>query len=390
MNRNFEIDGLRGWAALNVIFFHFFRETFGKIHPYLHKDIFDFILNGHFMVMIFFILSGDALSFSFFSNRKTDTTIRLAITRYFRLTFPILVSCVLVWFAMHVKLVFNIEASTIVDRKEWLGTFINFRQGPLSAVQYALEGVYFHNTEGRVYNPFLWTMPIEFLGSLIVFINIFVLGRQKNVLLILIPQAVFFLYFSENYFLFIAGMILGYLRSVGLFTAIRAIKWNWVFLLLFILLTFVVYNFYLEQVEAAFNRLTLGRIDSDSLLFIFATAVVFLCYSSNILTIFFSTGFSRFLGDISFPLYVFQFNILVSLTSFMIIYFNKMGLLMNETYLIIPIISILATIGIATIFRVMEKKYLQMINSFVAKNTVEEQESFDLPSPKQKSSVKAA
>jgi peptidoglycan/LPS O-acetylase OafA/YrhL len=375
MNRNHEIDGIRGWAAFNVILFHFFRETFGKVYPYLHNEIFNFIFNGHFMVLVFFILSGDALSFSFFSNRKTDTTVRLAAARYFRLTFPILVSCMLIWLAMRMNLTFNIEASAIVDRKVWLGSFINFKQSFLSALQYSLEGVYFHNSEGRVYNPFLWTMPIEFLGSLIVFMNIFILQRQKNALLILIPQALFFLYFSEYYFLFISGMILGYLRSINLFKTIHEMKLNWMLLPLFLFLAFFVFNFHLEQAETIFNMVTLGLVDSDSLLLVFALMIVFLCYSSNALVKFFSTRFSRFLGDISFPLYVFQFNVLVTITSFMIVHFNKNGLLVNGLYwMIIPIISILATIAIATVFRMVERKYLQGINALIAQNTVEEEQ----------------
>src|SRR5262245_41931407 len=60
-----EIDGVRGWAALSVLFFHLFWELFGGVVPAFRSSILRFWLDGPLAVYIFFVLSGDALSWPF-------------------------------------------------------------------------------------------------------------------------------------------------------------------------------------------------------------------------------------------------------------------------------------------------------------------------------------
>lgn len=95
--RYIEIDGIRGWAALSVVLFHFFPETFGVIFPFLHNPIFGFMSDGGLAVFVFFILSGDALSLSFFKTKDDKVITKIILARYFRLTFPIVISCFIVF-----------------------------------------------------------------------------------------------------------------------------------------------------------------------------------------------------------------------------------------------------------------------------------------------------
>lgn len=86
-----EIDAIRGWAALSVVCFHVFWETFGIAVPWLRNPYTACFLAGQFDVILFFILSGDALSFPFFHGGNVRYLQRAAFKRYPRLTVPIVV-----------------------------------------------------------------------------------------------------------------------------------------------------------------------------------------------------------------------------------------------------------------------------------------------------------
>ncbi|MBV1824216.1 acyltransferase family protein [Komagataeibacter oboediens] len=63
------LDGIRGIASLSVVIFHFFHEALGSFVPVFRSRIFYTIFDGHEDVMIFFILSGDALSISYLRKK---------------------------------------------------------------------------------------------------------------------------------------------------------------------------------------------------------------------------------------------------------------------------------------------------------------------------------
>lgn len=365
--RNFEIDGIRGWAAFIVLIFHFFKETFGRYYPVFNHNVFGVFFDGQLMVFIFFVLSGDALSISFFRSMSADNTHRIVVARYFRLTFPILITCFLSYICLKLNLTYNTEASVIVNREDWLGIFLNFDESFMGFLRYSLEGVYMHHDVYSSYNPFLWTMSVEILGSIIVFLNVFVLGKIKQEirLWVLILQTLFFLFFSEFLALFVFGMILGYLRSQGVFKKFGDLKYNYLFLLIFALLVFLIMPFERERIYHYIDLITLKKFTHLSYTFVYAGLIVFLIYSSNRLKSLFSGRVSLFLGEISFPIYILQFNVLVTLSSWMIIWFNTLNILDTWMFLLIPIISIFCTILLALCFRFLEKSFLNKMNNII-------------------------
>lgn len=355
-----------------MIFFHFFAEIFGRMFPYLHSPYLNFVLNGHLMVLVFFILSGDALSYSFFRDKDIRATARIATARYFRLALPILISCMLVWLSMRTMITHNLDAASVVHREDWLGNFIDFAPSFTGALKYSLNGVFFHHALKTSYNPFLWPMAIELMGSLLVFVNVLILSRHRSPLVVLCVEAVYFFVFSEFYFLFVLGMIFGYLRSRGTFARLRALKANWLFLAAFLFIGLIVFTFWKQPMQSLFTTVTFDRIDAESLNFLWAGLIVFVVYSSASLARFFGNALSRFLGEISFPLYVFQFNVLVTFTSFLIVVTDASGRLNGRTYWIIALSSIAVTVVVAWAFRFFEKKYLSFVNGKIRTAMVEE------------------
>jgi peptidoglycan/LPS O-acetylase OafA/YrhL len=373
--RNHEVDGLRGWAALGVLFFHFFQESFGQLFPFLHDPIFGFILNGHLMVLIFFILSGDALSASFFSSDDLNTSARVALARYFRLTFIIVISCLLSYILMEFGLTWNLIAAPIIHREDWLGLFLDFEQSIGSVVRYMIEGVYFHHNVDSSYNPFLWTMSIEMFGSMLVFVNLLILSkvREKLQIRILCIEFCFLWVFGEYSCLFILGMILGKLRTMNFFASLKLFRWNIVFLIAFVGVSFWLMPYHQDTLFSIVDSLSLNQLYHESYLFLWAGFVVFMVYSSRHLAWFFATGLSRYLGNISFPLYVIQFNVLVSITSFAILYANDAGFLKSHYAFIIPLTSVVITLVLATCIAFIERKFLKAMSRFISSKVMRPQ-----------------
>jgi peptidoglycan/LPS O-acetylase OafA/YrhL len=82
------LDGLRGIAALSVVFYHiniyldFTKSAFQSHLPLIILNIF---ANGHSAVALFFVMSGFVLSFKYFQQKSTPAYIPFLIQRGFRL-----------------------------------------------------------------------------------------------------------------------------------------------------------------------------------------------------------------------------------------------------------------------------------------------------------------
>jgi len=113
--RNKALDGLRGLAAVSVIFYHSILhhevlisgvlivpiQNLSSARDVLTK-IFLFIFNGNNAVLLFFVISGLVLNLSL-DKSATDqiagTTIRFAVRRIFRL-YPAMIVCMLAYFVL--------------------------------------------------------------------------------------------------------------------------------------------------------------------------------------------------------------------------------------------------------------------------------------------------
>jgi peptidoglycan/LPS O-acetylase OafA/YrhL len=308
-----EIDGLRGWAALSVVAFHIFWETFGIVQPGIRNPVLGFFLDGSLAVSVFFVLSGEALSSAFFAGKGDRALAKLAVKRYPRLTIPILATSVLTFVLLKAGAVNNHAASTLVHREDWLGSFL--LQVPVSAaytLKFALFRVY---TDVRVpwsMSPFLWTMRIEMLGSLLVFAVLPLFRFLKYPLIALALGALVFMREESTspFACFAFGMIFSAARLRGLFArahenpGVLAISWCAVILLA------------ATDGIAHWKEFGLIRDHIEPL----AIALVFSIFCNRHLSNFFSSRLSRRLGTISFPVYLIQFPILVTVMSDAIVY----------------------------------------------------------------------
>jgi peptidoglycan/LPS O-acetylase OafA/YrhL len=308
------LDGARGWSALSVVLFHVFWETFGGLVPAFRNPLTGFLCDGQLAVCVFFVLSGEALSAAFFAGKGDAATIRLAVKRYPRLAIPILASCLIVFALDRCGLVYSAQATEIVQRGDWMGGWLHAPLTLGSTLRYSLYDVFVSGDIESAINPMLWTMKIELMGSILVFALLLAwkrLSRPRLLILTLFVGAAVAPIEMSNYLsCFFAGMTFADWRARGFFNP-PGRRCCWAPLIL------------IAAVGAADGLLHCVGYDGGKAAF--AVLLMLAVYSSPPLAAFFSGGLSRALGRISFPLYLVQFPVLLSLTSGMIVAASAAG-----------------------------------------------------------------
>ncbi|WP_051943365.1 MULTISPECIES: acyltransferase family protein [Luteibacter] len=184
MRKDISADGLRGLAAVNVLLCHLFLAFLPGGFAWIYPDtttpdamrgVVDHVIafqplsvlwNGEFAVCIFFVLSGYVLTKSFIDTGDTGSFRLRASRRYLRLGVPIFGSVMFAWFVMAMGWSHAVEAGHL-SGSTWLA---DFWKKPPDFIEALRDGTYGTILGGwSRFNPTLWTMKIELLGSMFVF-----------------------------------------------------------------------------------------------------------------------------------------------------------------------------------------------------------------------------
>jgi peptidoglycan/LPS O-acetylase OafA/YrhL len=301
------LDGLRGWAALSVIIFHMHWEIFGIKFPVFRNPVSSLLGNGSLAVAIFFTLSGYVLTIGRWRSPDNGNLLLTLVRRYLRLEIPIMGAVLIAYFLMEFHLIYSVPAGPIVDRGDWLGQFADFEPNFLDALNFATLRAFGYSPVNN-YGPFLWTMAVELLGSIVV-LTISQRARSGRW-----PYAALLLFGA----LFVpvlpiaaclpAGALIALLQRDGILFRNEPSE---------------------QQGRAATIVGLLAWAMAAYLQFVFSNAlpvsitgiVIFLCVMrSPRLQAFFDLPLSRWLGHISFPLYLIQIAVIGSLTSWLIVW----------------------------------------------------------------------
>lgn len=209
------LDSLRGIAALVVVFTHFSGSFFSDFIHDLHLSYrtgfesliytltINNLFNGRFAVFIFFVLSGYVLTHRFFATGDQSILSSSAIRRYFRLLPPILLSLACSFGILLVFLPLIGSLAEITDQV-WLFNYFDRPLDPMSLLRQAFWGSFFDSSP--VYNMVLWTMGVEFLGSMLVFAFACLFGKTRNRWAFYLVAGLFLL--NTYYLAFLLGMLL--------------------------------------------------------------------------------------------------------------------------------------------------------------------------------------
>jgi peptidoglycan/LPS O-acetylase OafA/YrhL len=335
------LDGLRGWGALMVFLYHLIVQLlFNTAPPYQSKYL-AFLLDGDFAVFIFFVLSGFVLSIKFVISPGKYSLTQAVIARYFRLMLPIIITSFVAYMLMLAHAMYNVPASVPANAPQWLGVYFNFEPTLAYFLQFNLYYVFFNFNPGANFNPVLWTIAYEFTGSMLVYLIIGFFRTDKNKTY-LVPIAFIILFNLFNNPI-IACFAMGYLFAelyVAYSQRLEKSPWvSWVATALFAV-PVICSTFY--------------RTGHHFYIALLASLLVLSVTFSSVLKRFFSNKVSRFLGRISFPLYLIHLPLICSFSSYLFLYLPTQGYSNQATANIIVATSVPLGLLIAWIFYPIE------------------------------------
>ena len=163
-------------------------------------------------------MSGYVLVRPFFLAKDLGILTSAAFKRYWRLMPPAAISVFAAYLLLRFH-AFTAMSAEHITGSIWLENKWTFLPHLHDALYQAFVGAFF-NMDVPSYNPLLWTMTIEFLGSMLIFAVAAIVGAKAKRWLVYAGLVVLF---SRTYFLgFIVGLILAdYLSHPGTIARIR-------------------------------------------------------------------------------------------------------------------------------------------------------------------------
>lgn len=166
------LEALRGYASIIVVLHHFALGFLPDFKARMSEGVpaytLGWLLNGTGAVYVFFLLSGFVLTLKYFESGDGKALIQAAIKRLPRLWPPAAYGVLLGYLALRFHLNFNTEASAL-SGSDWLAKFAYADQShDVSAFRAVKESItLFFRYRVLQFNSNLWTMVVEFYGSLL-------------------------------------------------------------------------------------------------------------------------------------------------------------------------------------------------------------------------------
>lgn len=216
------LDGLRGIAALAVVFSHLLFWYYPEAHiglkaaapaPFalwLFNSPFSFFYKGGYAVSVFFVLSGFVLTAVCLRKQDDLYLAQAVVKRYLRLGGPVFASVVL---CAIMQAFGAFDAAKLGIHVPLSGAYTAALEWP-QVLRSALYGSMIYGD--RTYDYVLWTISIEFYGSLLIFASAALFGFDKG-LMRWASAVLFLLFFLQMgqftyYSMFFAGAYLAALE----------------------------------------------------------------------------------------------------------------------------------------------------------------------------------
>lgn len=344
-NRIDWIDGLKGLVAVLVVLIHYLLmlkidgfvgwncvpEQTEKFAYYFQYFPYSILTNASFLLYIYFAFIAFIPSYKHFLNPNPLKLKSQAILRYFRFLPSILFICLLATAMEKLNLNYNIPlgekigspwaiAISTCEQRTWLGAIIS-----------GFFGAYL---KGSQYLTVLWCMNYIFIGSMVTyaFLWIFINPKKRNIAYIIMILICYFFPWLLSF-------------VVGIFIADRIVnkannKPSNILGILFVILGIII---------GCFPSVLLPSFINVELLYgISVFFIIFGCIKSSIFQRIFSAKILKVLGKYSFQLILVHMIIAQSISSYLYIKLDEMGLDFFWNFIIV-ILTAIPLNAIATI-----------------------------------------
>lgn len=350
------LDGVRGVAMMIVVFHHFGLGFFpainylnpdqihlgnGEAELLIAKTPLNIFFNGGFAVSIFFVLSGFVLSYKFHRSGSHKLLREYAAKRYFRLLLPVGASILICYLLYEAGLFTHKELGDLTKSKDWLNCLFTGIKTVADMIKNLFLDVFLNN-DNR-YNPVLWTMTIEFLGSLLLFSFLTLAGNNKKSILLHIIVAVLILLTDKKFY---AAFILGSLISRLFVDGFSFPKgWKGITIKLFLVVAGIYFSSYPQGSfvqQSMWKPIAWSWTNTYDLFHVLGSFCLLfvICFEKNFIR-FFSIKPFLYLGKISFSFYLIHLAVMCSLGCWIFLKLWKQG-----TYFIPFLISFLASMAV--------------------------------------------
>ncbi len=375
-----QLEALRGLAAFIVVAWHFLWafdparigivDGFDPSAAMLGSVGFASI-DGPAAVTLFFVLSGFVLPLGFFRSGRTELVVRATAKRWLRLVCLVMLAVLLSWLLFRCGLYRHREAAQL-SQSAWLGTFGGSHQEQSftpSLFGAMLEGSLFaFLREPDMYDPVLWTMHHEFIGSFVTFFLATTLWRARpGAATWLLATAGVVARFTDPYLVaFVAGTGLAWLTSR------RDLRLSPGFALICIACGVFLFG-YLEPrgtyaAFAAVQDAGSARFDRIAVHTASGLLIIIGLIGNDGLGRSLATPPFRLLGRLSFPVYLFHFPLLCSLGCGLFVLLRP-AVSPQFTLLLVAAVYTPLVIGVGYLFACVDEAWLRWVNRFASRLT---------------------
>lgn len=371
-----QLEALRGIAALVVVAWHFLWAfdpgRLGIVQGFdsakgLVGSVALAAIDGPAAVMLFFVLSGFVLPLGYFRSGSTEVVTRAAAKRWFRLVGLSFLATLLSYLLFRFGLYHHRDAAEFTQ-SAWLGTFggSHPESGFVPSLRGAMtEGIFLaFLREPDSYVPMLWTMHHEFIGSFVTFFLALMIWRAH------FAVALWFLASATVVAQYTDPWLLGFIMGTGLAWLVSRYGVRLPGVMAFMCIGLGVFLFgYLEPTGAYALFATLHdsgtavRYDRIGVHTASGMLIILGLLCNESLSVLLTAPVSRFLGRISFPVYLFHFPLLCSLACGLFIVLRP-AMSHGATLVIVAIAYGASVFVIGYLFARVDEMWLRWINFF--------------------------
>lgn len=358
------IEGIRGLAAIIVVLHHYSLAFYpalnfgdasqahigsGSLELMMANSPLNLIYNGGFAVCIFFILSGYVLSNAYHQTNNPKILIQYAIKRYFRLLVPVSASIIIAYAFIKIGFMHNANLGAVTKTNDWLSAAFDHDGGLVAMIKNIFVDVFFF--KDNQYNPVLWTMTYELLGSFLIFSFLLAIHPLKYKMSLYIGL-ILALFFTDNnfYAAFILGVVLNKYVTQQQAVVKPIVIPKWVISLILIMgLYFCSYPLAIDVNHTIYGVITFPFLLNYEFYHVVGSfMVMFVILHSEKLKTMLSGKTMSYIGKISFSFYLLHFIILCSFSCYLFsLFYSKCNY--NLAVLLACLCS-LPLIGLSAVF----------------------------------------